>query len=584
MTGSARSHQRLRPKVFAAFGIAVSIILLGGCFSILWQRSIWLHEKLSARLTSVHSLFVAEIDREAKLVEAVVDSLEKDAELRKAWLAGDREALLTSALPRFEEIRARYRITHCYFLDREGVCFLRVHNPPRYGDTVARTTLTEAARTGQTVSGLELGPFGTFTLRVVRPWHIDGQLVGYIELGEEIKHAAMALKNILDAELFFAINKSCLNWSEWQEGLKMTGLAGEWDLAEDFVFVDRTLDEVPQELIEHLSVVHAEHAGREFSFSHGSRIYRCGILELKDAGGRDVGDIFALIDTTQGASTLNKLLAIQIVSGICVSVALSGIFWRYLGRVEQQLTRTRDELEVALHRERSFADDVAHELRTPLAGIRSTIDVALSVDRDTDEFRESLCDCSGIVDRMQSLVDKLMMLARLDGKQPILSEDRVDLAKIVDTCWEPLQERAAGRRLAFENQVPDGFTCLSDRDSLTIVFSNLLENSVNYTNEGGRIWVTAARGARGTFRVAFGNTGCNLDKTQAWMAFQQFWRADTSRDGGGQHTGLGLALVHRLTAALGGDAFADVTDDGVFTVHISLGRSSGTQPVAEHVS
>jgi two-component system heavy metal sensor histidine kinase CusS len=239
--------------------------------------------------------------------------------------------------------------------------------------------------------------------------------------------------------------------------------------------------------------------------------------------------------------------------------------------VEDQLVQARDELEIALQREHSFADDLAHELRTPLAGIRSTIDVALTVDRDTHEFRESLSDCSGIVDRMQALVDKLLMLARLDGKRLTFSAERVNLLQIVDDCWKPLQQRAATQRLAFENQVPDDIDCVSDRDSLMIIFSNLLENSVNYANEGGRIWVTATRGAKGTVRLAVGNTGCQLDPIQARMAFQQFWRADDSRHSGGRHTGLGLALVRRLTTALGGKTSADVDDHGVFTVHVSLG-------------
>ena len=206
-----------------------------------------------------------------------------------------------------------------------------------------------------------------------------------------------------------------------------------------------------------------------------------------------------------------------------------------------------------------------------MAGIRSTIDVALSVDREINEFKESFCDCSGIVDRMQSLVDKLLMLARLDAKKPIFSEELVNLAEIVDSCWNQFQEQAESRRLSFENQVPHDMACVSDPDGLMIIFSNLLENSVNYANEGGRISVTAAKGSKGTVRVAVGNTGCRLDQVQARMVFQQFWRADDSRQSGGRHTGLGLALVRRLTAVLGGEASADVTDDGVFTVHVSLG-------------
>jgi signal transduction histidine kinase len=570
MTASPGSRQRVRPQVFAAFGIAVTIVLLGGCLSVLWQRHLWLNEKLTARLASVHQLFQAETDREAELIETLTDFLEKDADICAAWLARDRERLLASALPHFEEIRAKYHITHLYFLDTDQICFLRVHKPSKHGDPIERYSLTKAAKTGQTVHGLELGPYGTFTLRVVRPWHIDGQLVGYLELGEEIRQVATSLRKILDAELFFAIDKSHLIRSQWEEGLKITGQTGHWDLADNFVFIDRTLEEVPEEILTHLKVIHALHANQNFTFSWRSRSYRCGIIQLKEAGGRDVGDIFALIDTTRGVSTLNKLLAVQIASGIVVSAVLSMLFWRYLGRVEDQLVQAREELEIALQREHSFADDLAHELRTPLAGIRSTIDVALTVDREPHAFRESLGDCSGIVDRMQALVDKLLMLARLDGKRLTFSAEQINLSALIDACWKQFQQRAAAQRLAFENQVPDDIDCVSDRDSLMIIFSNLLENSVNYANVGGRIWVTATRGSKGSIHMVVGNTGCQLDYVQARMAFKQFWRADDSRQSEGRHTGLGLALVRRLTTALGGKTSADVDDHGVFTVYVSL--------------
>jgi|GEM_PF-3667456 len=572
MTALSGSRQRVRPQVFTAFGLAVSIVLLGGCLSILWQRNLWLHEKLANHLASVEQLFQAEIRRQAELIRALTDAVDKNAKIRSAWLARDRQRLLADGLPQFEEIRTKYHITHLYFIDPEQICFLRVHNPPEHGDLIARHSLSEAVRTGQSAQGLELGPYGTLTLRVVRPWWIDGQLVGYIEIGQEIRNVATAFKQILDAELFFAIDKSLLKRSRWEEGLKMTGQTGQWDLAKDFVFIDRTLEEVPPQIISHLNVVHAEHANQDFSFSLAARSYRCGIIQLRETGGRDVGDIFAMIDTTRGATILNQLLAIQIASGVAVSVLLSAIFWRYLGRVEGQLLQARTALEIALQREHSFADDLAHELRTPLAGIRSTIDVALTVDRDTHEFRESLTDCSGIVDRMQSLVDKLLMLARLDGKRQTFSEQRVHLAEIIDASWKPFQQRAAERGLAFENQVPDSIACVSDRDSLMIIFSNLLENCVNYTDQGGRIWVTARQDGKGTIQAAVGNTGCQLTPIEARMAFQQFWRADESRQSGGRHTGLGLALVRRLTLALGGEAFADVTEQGVFTVHLGLGE------------
>jgi signal transduction histidine kinase len=232
------------------------------------------------------------------------------------------------------------------------------------------------------------------------------------------------------------------------------------------------------------------------------------------------------------------------------------------------------DLAVCVERERHFTDDVAHELRTPLAGMRATIDVALRADRESDELRESLEDCSSILGKMESRVDKMLRLARLDGERVVFNKETIGLSELIDDCWEPLQGRAATRGLTFENRVPSELTCISDRGSLAIVFSNLLENGVQYADANERIWVTADESPEGAVRVAVANTGCSLGVADVPLAFRQFWRGDAGGDCHERHAGLGLPLVRRLAAALGGEASGDVDEDGVFTVCIVLNGSS----------
>ena len=574
MTRPLASCRQIRRRVFFPFGLALLGLLAASCFAVLWQKHHCVCERLETRLAIVTQMVQAELDRKAELMRGLTDFLESDVQTREAWLAGDREKLLECSLPRFEETCAKYRVTHLYFHDLENACFLRVHNPPRFGDTIDRHTLAEAAKTGKTTQGVELGPFGTLTLRVVRPWRIDGRLIGYIELGIGLEHTPGELKEVLGAELFFTIDKSHLERAKWEEGVRMTGQIGQWDLADRFVFINRAREDVPPQIIAQLNVDHPEHTGWEFDFSEGSKTYRCGVIPLMATDGREVGHILSLLDITESVAARNKLLAVLIGSGVVLVGLLGAFFWSYLGWVQREVAHAQEELEVSVERERRFADDVAHELRTPLAGMRSTIDVALFRDRQTDELQESLKDCSSIVEKMESFVGKLLILARLDGKRTTFHNETVDLSELIDDCWEPLRERAAARHLAFENRVSDGLTCISDPVSLGIVFSNLLENSVEYTDENGRIWATADRDAKGAVHLAVVNTGCRLEGTQATMAFQPFWRADDSRNSGTGHVGLGLSVARRLAMALGGDDSAKVDPDGTFTVRIVLGASS----------
>jgi signal transduction histidine kinase len=224
-------------------------------------------------------------------------------------------------------------------------------------------------------------------------------------------------------------------------------------------------------------------------------------------------------------------------------------------------------LQASFQRERRFTADVAHELRTPLAGIRSTIEVTLTRARESGEYRTVLCDCLGIVQDMQAMVGNLLMLARLDTRQMVFRRDRIPLADLVDTCWRPFRERAEQRQITFESTIPDDLTCLCDPDNLSMVVSNLLANASEYTNDGGRIWA-AAHATDEHVELTISNTGCSLSPEQVSQVFDCFWRGDSSRKDAGVHCGLGLALVQRLMTALGGSATAELQAGSVFAVRI----------------
>src|SRR5512140_3910874 len=144
----------------------------------------------------------------------------RDASLRGSLKAGDRERLLTAYGPVFARLHAEYGITHFYFSGPDRICLLRVHAPEKHGDRIDRFTAREAERSGQTASGAELGPQGTFTLRVVRPVYDGDALVGYLELGKEIEDILAGIHRQSGVELAVAIRKSALDRTAWEEGMQ----------------------------------------------------------------------------------------------------------------------------------------------------------------------------------------------------------------------------------------------------------------------------------------------------------------------------------------------------------------------------
>jgi len=237
--------------------------------------------------------------------------------------------------------------------------------------------------------------------------------------------------------------------------------------------------------------------------------------------------------------------------------------------IKDRLNDLLSRLEDAFKRERRFTADVAHELRTPLSGIRSTIEVTLARARGSSEYQTVLSECLAIVENMQTMVSNLLMIARLDARQITFRRAQIKLAELVNCCWRPFSDRALEHEIVFENRIPLEMTCESDPENLSTALSNLLDNAIEYTNKGGQIRTTACQ-AHDTIEITIANTGCKLTSEQVPHVFDCFWRADPSRTATGIHCGLGLSLVQRIVRALGGDTSASVQADGVFTVRLIL--------------
>jgi two-component system heavy metal sensor histidine kinase CusS len=294
------------------------------------------------------------------------------------------------------------------------------------------------------------------------------------------------------------------------------------------------------------------------------------LLEIASIGTIALSLLVARFIVGRGLRPLNALAAeIAAVSEDNLAARVGGPHMPVeIAPVRNRLNDLLTRLEASFHRERRFAADVAHELRTPLAGIRSTLEVALTRKRSTDEYQASLEDCLTITMSMQTMINNLLMLARIEADQVVLRREQIRLAELVDSCWRQYRATAARRHIEFENRLPAEMVIESDPECLSMALSNLLDNAVEYANERGRIWIVG-RQTDETVEIAISNTGCQLASEQVSQVFDSFWRGDSSRSKTGTHCGLGLALVQRIAGALAGRATADV-QAGIFTMKLAL--------------
>jgi two-component system OmpR family sensor kinase len=214
-----------------------------------------------------------------------------------------------------------------------------------------------------------------------------------------------------------------------------------------------------------------------------------------------------------------------------------------LGRLAAVLNDMLARLERSFGAVRQFSADAAHELRTPLTILKGEIEVALNSSDAPDEIRQALASCLEEVERLNSVVEDLLLMARMEGNALSAHPTRVDLAQVLEDVTPALSELAArAGNSCMVSSAPalwiEGYDSLIFR----LVF-NLAENAIKYTPAGGKIEITLQQqNSSAVLEVSDNGPGIAPDAQE--HVFDRFYRGDPAREGGG--TGLGLALVRSV--------------------------------------
>jgi signal transduction histidine kinase len=220
----------------------------------------------------------------------------------------------------------------------------------------------------------------------------------------------------------------------------------------------------------------------------------------------------------------------------------------------KQLADTFDamlaRLDAAFAAQRQFTADASHELRNPLAIIRTNVDVALADPHaDPDDLRDTITVVKRASDRMARLVDDLLALAR--RQEPTLEYEPVDLGVAVTEASDDFMVPAAARNIVLDRAIARGVVVMGDRDALKRAVANLLDNAVRLAPAGSRIRLaTGSEGDRAWIAVA--DEGPGISPEDQPHVFDRFWRADKARSRADGGTGLGLAIVRQIVESHGG--------------------------------
>jgi len=241
-----------------------------------------------------------------------------------------------------------------------------------------------------------------------------------------------------------------------------------------------------------------------------------------------------------------------------------------LQRLSETLNQMLDRIEGAFHRVTQFTADASHELRTPVALIRTTSEIALRKHRSDAEYREALDEVHAESVRTTGLIENLLTLARADAGKETLDRTPVDLASLVLEVSGQAEKLAQQKGITLACQAPEGIAPISgDRDTLRRLFFILLDNAVKYTPPGGQIQVGINQSPE-KVTVEVCDSGGGISQQDLPHIFERFYRSDKSRNRDSGGAGLGLSLAKWIVEAHGGFIEVESAVDSGSTFRVAL--------------
>ncbi len=201
-----------------------------------------------------------------------------------------------------------------------------------------------------------------------------------------------------------------------------------------------------------------------------------------------------------------------------------------------------------------FVANVSHELRTPLTVIKGYLETLLDeAPAQPETHRRFLEVAYTHAARLSRLVDDLLELSNLETGKAVLKLSAVDIHGAADEIVAMFEKKAAHKTLVVRNETPTGLLARADRDRLSQVLVNLVDNAVKYTPEGGTVTIGGARRPDQFVTVWVSDTGSGIPSSDLPRLTERFYRVDKARSRELGGTGLGLAIVKHLVQAHGGE-------------------------------
>ena len=530
------------------------------------------------------------LDADAEGLRRAASGLSRLEVFHTPLAAEDRAALLTVARPIFDELNTKHSITHMYFIAPDGTVLLRVHMPEQYGDSLDRATFLQAVATNETASGLEMGK-NFFSLRCVTPILADGELLGYLEVAEEIDHVFVRMKEITghDVALFLPM-EYIEKFDTDLEVLDSNDFAVLYPSSPQLVILSDPQRNGFLPLGLKTFVVKA--------VEHDEKHYVVGAGPIQDAFGETAGVLLSQKNVTRHydsiwhgvVASLTVFIVILAIGNLLLWLSMKKSMNFFLavrshiqkvtrtwdvdqrlevvttdeigelaedlnqmqseiGKLKNSLVHQAEDLAMANQELESFSYTLSHDLRTPLTRAYAAADMLVeSYGDDLDETGRLLLDniCKGC-EGMEDLIEAILVLSNIIRKD--LHSETLDFAAMARDIFEELTMVEPERKVV--TVVPETLACKGDRQLLRVALTNLLENAWKYTRGEAEAKIELGLiEQKGKPVLYVQDNGIGFNMQHSSKLFTTFKRLHDASEYPG--TGIGLATVQKIIQRHGG--------------------------------
>jgi heavy metal sensor kinase len=224
-----------------------------------------------------------------------------------------------------------------------------------------------------------------------------------------------------------------------------------------------------------------------------------------------------------------------------------------------------DRIQTLLTEIKEMSDNIAHDLRSPIARMRGLAEVTLTTSKSLSEYESMAASTVEECDRLLDMINTMLFISKTEAGLERPSRADVDIGALIRSACELFEPTTEDKHITLNCQAPEKTFLLGDSRMLQRMLSNILDNAVKYTPPGGEVKISVSEANRDIV-ITVHDTGVGISQADLTRIFERFYRGDQSRSEPG--TGLGLSLARAIARAHGGDitVTSELNQGSTFTI------------------